>query len=240
MQKRQEEITTIIKLILLIFFLVMNISLPGFSEESVPASIDEMSKIQQDALSQIESKYQQAIEDLNIRKQQEINIIESSYATDLTKEKLKNKIEQKYLKLQNDLDTKNTAQKKETMNYYSSLKQDIQKELNVGPNSNPKKIFVQPQKLVGSWVLEGYKFIGTLKFSANKGVLVSNIHLLMYNKWEDIYNLTYDGYNLAFDYENPYGIKLHFEGTIDPEAKMIKGTVIDLKDNQKYDWKAYR
>jgi hypothetical protein len=204
-------------------------------------TIEDINELQQEALAEVEAELQRAKDDLTARKNQEINIVDSSKATERTKEKMKTKIENKYLELEKQLVAKTSARKQDIINYYEHMK----KELSVQEKKAVKKtIFIPPQKLIGKWFLVGFHFLGTLKFSSNKGVLVANIQTYKYNKWEDLYNLTYDGHNIAFDYENPYGTNLHFEGTVEPtdepDARHIKGKLIDLNTNKEYSWKAYR
>jgi hypothetical protein len=208
----------------------------GFCE---PATTQEVEKLQAEALDQVDNELERAKDDLNTRKNQEIQIVESSRATSKTKEKLISRIEKKYLDLEKQIIDKTNTRKKQIIDYYTNMK----KELAVDEQKAVKRIketFVPPQKLLGKWFIVGYQFLGTLKFSSHKGMLVANIYVFKYNKWEDLYNLTYDGMNIAFDYENPYGIKLHFEGLVDPKGNLIKGQLIDLKDDLTYEWKAYR
>lgn len=197
----------------------------------------EVENLEQQAINQAESELQSNLSDLNQRKQDEINIVEQSQIDQSKKDSMINRINTKYSTLIRAEETKANAKRSELKSYYSQMRKD----LNVLPQQKGNNnTFIQPQKLIGKWFIRGYQFLGTLKFSANNDELVANIYLFKYNKWEDLYNLTYDGLNIAFDYENPYGMKLHFEGQVKKNAKAIKGDLMDLNTKKIYKWKAYQ
>ena len=147
-----------------------------------------------------------------------------------------------------ELEEKFKTEEKKTIDYYKQMKKSILAAIPPPPPPPKQKkkpehketIFIPPQKIIGKWRISGNKYVGTLMFDSNKGVLVSRVRFFMYNRWDDLFNLTYDGRNVAFDYENPYGVALHFEGTVDEKAREIRGEFLDLKTDQIYPWKAYR
>ena len=216
----------------------------AIAQAEVPASILEVDKIQDEALAQIDDEINVAKDDLNMRKQKEVKVVEDSIIKEDQKPVLIKKIESKYSELEVQIDKKYSDKKKQVRDYYTQMKADLMAAMppsEKAKNSDKKEVvFVPPQKLIGKWQISGYKYVGTLNFYSFKGLLVSKVRFFMYNKWDDLFNLTYDGQNVAFDYENPYGEKLHFEGIIDTKADKIQGNLYDLKTDQTYSWKAYR
>ncbi|MEW5819146.1 MAG: hypothetical protein AB1782_03060 [Cyanobacteriota bacterium] len=236
--KKLYKISTIICAILFLFA-ILSVDLPA----QTPQSVQEVDNIQSEALSQIENELNMARQDLETRKQKEMEVIQASEIEEKKKENLLKKIEDKYFDLGRELETKFNTKRKSLISYYTNMKEEILASMPKSKGGElPEKevIFVPPQKLIGKWQISADKYLGTLRFDNHKGLMISRVWFFMYNKWDDVFNLTYDGQNLAFDYENPYGIKLHFEGEVDPKVKEIKGQFFDLKTDQVYSWKAYR
>lgn len=234
----------VLKGLLIIFlWIVFTVILP-VAVAQTPASISELEAIQQEALAQIETELQAAVEDLQSRRDKELQVVENSDIKENKKVALRKRIETKYIDLERHLQDKYDEKKKSVVDYYAKMKRDLLNAMPKTDSSTHKPfeevIFIPPQHLLGKWKISGQKFVGTLKFENHKGIMVSRVRFFMYNRWDDLFNLTYDGQNVAFDYENPYGVKLHFEGVVDVKENEIIGKMFDLKTDQVYPWKAYR
>lgn len=231
------------KIIFCLFVFTFVLFIGGIVQAEVPASIQEVDKIQNEAFAQLDDEMNVAKDDLTMRKSKEIQVVEDSAIKEDQKPVLIKKIENKYTELNCQLEKKYSNKKDKVKKYYTQMKADLMAAMppsKTNTTKNKEVVFVPPQKLIGKWKISGQKYVGTLKFISFKGVLVSKVRFFMFNKWDDLFNLTYDGHNVAFDYENPYGEKLHFEGAINPKANKIQGDLFDLKTDQVYSWNAYR
>lgn len=218
-------------------------------------SIEEIDVLQKKELSQLEQDFNQSIEDLQNRKNQEIEIVKSSQAVEKSKTKMISGIEIKYAKQQQSLEAKYESKKNDLIKYYQKLEKEI---LSAIPEPQPEPVkqqntqvasepqpqipvyFIPPQKLIDNWEIRAGKYLGTIRFLNSEGVFVAQVRFFMYNKWDDVFNLTYDGQYIAFDYENPYGVRLHFQGMLNKDANSIRGEFLDINTKEELKWHAFR